>query len=266
MKQIESEVNFKAELRLAGVGISLVNSKLRELLYLTFREIEFKYGDLEAVSNHQHDHQVDPDRQSAVWRHLPHPSLSQCRAQDRQRNGSAPDLPRLVSLESKMIRMVCNTSNTSLLLLQQITIEIDEDFIFAMLDFTKVPGASWSEVGEGKLCDETVDVPEPTQEEVGQDIYFELLHLQPIQLDLSFVRTERINAEADADETLVANPLMFFVNVMTMSIGNVNDAPIKLNALPTRKRTDLCACFDRQHTQPLHARSASPGPCHIGQR
>lgn len=28
-----------------------------------------------------------------------------------------------------------------------------------------------------------------------------------------------------------SNPLMFFVNVMTMSIGNVNDAPIRLNAL-----------------------------------
>jgi vacuolar protein sorting-associated protein 13A/C len=28
-----------------------------------------------------------------------------------------------------------------------------------------------------------------------------------------------------------SNPLMFFVNVLTMSIGNVNDAPIRLNAL-----------------------------------
>ena len=33
-------------------------------------------------------------------------------------------------------------------LMQQMTIEIDEDFIFALLDFTKVPGASWNE-GEG---------------------------------------------------------------------------------------------------------------------
>jgi len=49
-----------------------------------------------------------------------------------------------------------------------------------------------------------------------------------MQLDLSFVRTERVNVE---DTMQSQNPFMFFVNVMTMSIGNVNDAPIRLNAL-----------------------------------
>jgi vacuolar protein sorting-associated protein 13A/C len=109
------------------------------------------------------------------------------------------------------------------------TLELDEDFIFAMLDFLKVPGASWSEEQqEGKLCEENLDIPEPKHEDSGQDVYFELLHLQPMQLDISFVRTERVNAE---DKLQTSNPLMFFVNVLTMSIGNVNDAPIRLNAL-----------------------------------
>ena len=69
--------------------------------------------------------------------------------------------------------------------------------------------------------------PNHRKEEQGQDVYFELLHIQPMQLDLSFVRTEHVNAE----DTLSSNPMMFFINVMTMSIGNVNDAPIRLNAL-----------------------------------
>lgn len=97
-----------------------------------------------------------------------------------------------------------------------------------MLDFLKVPGASWAEEQDGKLCDEDLSIPEPKQEEMGQDVYFELLHLQPMQLDISFMRTERVNVE---DTMQPSNPLMFFVNVMTMSIGNVNDAPIRLNAL-----------------------------------
>ena len=42
------------------------------------------------------------------------------------------------------------------------------------------------------------------------------------------MRTERVNVE---DEMQPSNPLMFFVNVMTMSMGNVNDAPVRLNAL-----------------------------------
>lgn len=113
-------------------------------------------------------------------------------------------------------------------LLQQMTVEIDEDFIFALLDFSKLPGASWSSEREDVLCDETLDIPEPSSTEAGQDVYFELLHIQPAQMDLSFVRTERINAE---DKTSSRNPLMFFINVLTMAIGNINDAPVKLNAL-----------------------------------
>jgi len=53
-----------------------------------------------------------------------------------------------------------------------------------------------------------------------------------MQLDLSFVRTERINAEDTMAQS--HNPLMFFVNVMTMSIGNVNDAPLRLKSLTLR--------------------------------
>ncbi|KAH0139289.1 vacuolar protein sorting-associated protein 13, partial [Aureobasidium melanogenum] len=50
-----------------------------------------------------------------------------------------------------------------------------------------------------------------------------------MQFDLSFVRTERINAEDTGSSS--SNPFMFAVNVLTMSIGNVNDAPIRYNAL-----------------------------------
>ena len=229
VKQIDSEVNFKAEIRFAGVGISLVNSKLRELLYVTFREIEFKYGDsklYQTINMTTKWIQIDNQLYGGIFPILLYPSVVPKTGKEMEAHPIFQTSVTRVKDDSYGVQYIKYAS----LLLQQITIEIDEDFIFAMLDFARVPGASWSEVQEGKLCDETVDIPEPTKEEVGQDIYFELLHLQPIQLDLSFVRTERINAD-DADEAMVSNPLMFFVNVMTMSIGNVNDAPIKLNAL-----------------------------------
>ena len=116
------------------------------------------------------------------------------------------------------------------MLLQQMTIDLDEDFIFALLDFSNVPGASWTVEQEGKLCDEEMDIPEPSQKHSDQDIYFEVLNIQPMQLDLSFMRTERVNAE-EKDKSASRNPIMFFLNVMTMALGNVNDAPIRFNAL-----------------------------------
>jgi len=226
VKQVESEVNFKAELRLAGVGISLVNIKLKELLYLTLRDIDFKYGDsklYQTLNLTVKWIQIDNQLYGGIFPILLYPSVVPKTGKEMEAHPIFHAAITRVKDDSYGVLYI----KYATLLLQQITIELDEDFIFALLDFTKVPGASWSEEKEGKLCDEDLDVPEPTREEQGEDIYFELLHLQPMQLDLSFVRTERINAE----DTLSSNPFMFFVNVMTMSIGNVNDAPIRLNAL-----------------------------------
>lgn len=39
------------------------------------------------------------------------------------------------------------------------------------------------------------DIPEPQATDSGQEVYFEVLELQPIQLTLSFTRTERIGSE-----------------------------------------------------------------------
>ena len=248
VKEIESEVNFKAELRLAGVGISLVNSNLRELLYVTFREIEFKYGDsklYQTLSWTTKWIQIDNQLYGGIFPILLYPSVVPKTGREMEAHPIFHTQVTRVKDDSYGVMYV----KYATLLLQQITIELDEDFIFALLDFTKVPGASWSEEKEGKLCDESAQIPEPTKEEQGQDIYFELLHLQPIQLDLSFVRTERINAE----DTMVNNPLMFFVNVMTMSIGNVNDAPVKMNALMLENArlplTALMANIQNHYTQ-----------------
>ncbi|KAL2433872.1 Intermembrane lipid transfer protein VPS13 [Exophiala dermatitidis] len=226
VKEIESEINFKAELRLAGIGISLINSKLKELMYLTFREIELKYGDsrlYQTLNATVKWIQIDNQLYGGIFPILLYPSVVPKTGREMEAHPIFHTMITRVKDDSYGVLYI----KYATLLLQQITIELDEDFIFAMLDFLKVPGASWAEEKEGRLCDEDLDVPEPTREEQGQDVYFELLHLQPIQLDLSFVRTERVNAE----DTFVNSPLMFFVNVMTMSIGNVNDAPIKLNAL-----------------------------------
>ena len=45
------------------------------------------------------------------------------------------------------------------------------------------------------LTDEPEGIPEPKGTSSDGDVYFEVLHLQPIQLDLSFMRTDRVNVD-----------------------------------------------------------------------
>ncbi|RMZ85113.1 hypothetical protein DV738_g388, partial [Chaetothyriales sp. CBS 135597] len=226
VKELDSKVNFKAELRLAGIGISLVNLNVKELVYMTFRDLHVKYGDSELYQTLNWTIkwiQIDNQLYGGIFPIIMYPSVVPKTGKEMEAHPTFHAMVTLVKDDSYGVLYV----KYATLLLQQITIELDEDFIFSLLDFLKVPGASWAEEKEGQLCDENVNIPEPSNEEQGRDVYFELLHLQPMQLDLSFVRTERINAEED----LSSSPMMFFVNVMTMSLGNVNDAPIKLNAL-----------------------------------
>ncbi|KAK3724815.1 Vacuolar protein sorting-associated protein 13 [Vermiconidia calcicola] len=229
VKDQDDDVTMKATVRFAGVGISLVNSQLRELVYVTWRDIELKYTDsqlYQSVALMVKWIQIDNQLYGGIFPLIAYPSVVPKTGKEMEAHPIFRTVVTRVKDDSYGVLYIKYFT----FLMQQMTIEIDEDFIFALLDFTKVPGASWNEKREeGALAPESLDIPEPMQEQSGQDIYFELLQLQPMQFDISFVRTERINAEDTGSSS--SNPFMFAVNVLTMSVGNVNDAPIRYNAL-----------------------------------
>lgn len=226
-KDIDAAVTFRAQLRFAGISISLINKHMKELLYLTLRELELKYTESSVYQTLRAQIkwiQIDNMLYGGIFPIILYPTVV-------PKTGKEMEAHPI--LQSSITRVKDDTYGVlyikyASLLLQELTVEIDEDFIFSMLDFLKIPGASWTEEGEGKLCDEELDIPEPKTDHQAQDVYFEILHLHPMQINISFVRTERINAE---DTLSSSNPLMFFVNIMTMSLGNVNDAPLRFNAL-----------------------------------
>ncbi|PQE10057.1 Vacuolar sorting-associated 13 protein [Rutstroemia sp. NJR-2017a BVV2] len=227
VKSQDTAVTFKAQLKLAGIGISLINTQLKELAYITFRDIAFKYTEsplYQTVSASIKWVQIDNQLYGGIFPMILYPSVVQKNTRETEAHPSFHAMVTRVKDDSYGVLYI----KYATILLQQMTLEIDEDFVWALLEFSKVPGAAWSETHEGVLCDESLDIPEPKQEQSGQDIYFELLNIQPMQLDLSFVRTDRVNVE---DKTSSKNPLMFFLNVLTMAIGNINDAPVRLNAL-----------------------------------
>lgn len=228
VKAQDTAVTLTARLYFAGVGVSLVNRQMKELIYLTLRDIELKYSDsslYQTIKATIKWIQIDNQLYGGIFPIIFYPSVVPKTGKELEAHPILHSAITRVKDDSYGVQYIKYFS----ILLQQMTVEIDEDFIFALLDFVKIPGASWTEPKDDKLCDDNLDIPEPEKAEQGQDYYFELLHLQPMQFDISFVRTERINAE----DTMVTsrNPLMFAVNVLTMSVGNVNDAPIRFNAL-----------------------------------
>ncbi|KHJ35601.1 putative vacuolar protein sorting-associated protein vps13 [Erysiphe necator] len=227
IKSQDIAINFRAQLHLTGIGISLINTQPIELAYITFRDITIKYSEspfYQTVIGSIKWVQIDNQLYGGIFPMILYPSVV---PKNSKESGSHPSIHAMITRVKDDSYGVLYIKYATILL-QQMTLEIDEDFIYALLEFSKVPGASWSEIHEGTLCDESLDIPEPEQNQSGKDIYFELLNIQPMQLDLSFVRTDRVNVE---DKTSSRNPFMFLLNVLTMAIGNINDAPVRFNAL-----------------------------------
>ncbi|EKJ76417.1 hypothetical protein FPSE_03416 [Fusarium pseudograminearum CS3096] len=228
VKDQDTGATFRAQLKLAGIGVSLVNAQMKELAYLTFRDVQLRYSDsplIQTISMAIKWIQIDNQLYGGIFPMILYPTVVPKKAQEVEAHPSLHFMVSRVKDDSYGVLYV----KYATILLQEMSVELDEDFVFALLDFTNVPGASWTEVDEaGKLCDEDLDIPEPSGLVAGTDIYFEVLNIQPMQLNLSFMRTERVNAE---DKASSHNPIMFFLNVMTMAVGNVNEAPLKFNAL-----------------------------------
>lgn len=223
----KDEYHTKIITKFEGFGISLINTRGQELCYITCRGLEIRYNESDLYQNLSVKLkwiQIDNQLYGGIFPIVLYPSVIPKSGKEMNNHPSFSASVCKVKDDSHGVLFI----KYATVLLQEMTIEIDEDFLFALLDFTKVPGATWNKKQRDELCDDNLEIPEPKTLDESSDIYFEALHLQPTVTNLSFVRTERVNAE---DKGSSENTLMFFFNVLTMAIGNINDAPIKLNAL-----------------------------------
>ncbi|ODV77801.1 vacuolar sorting [Suhomyces tanzawaensis NRRL Y-17324] len=225
----ENDENYHTKIitKIEGFGISLINTRQQELCYITLRGLELRYNESDLYQNLSLKLkwiQVDNQLYGGIFPIIVYPSVIPKSGKEMNNHPSFSGSVCKVKDDSHGVIFI----KYATVLLQEMTIEIDEDFLFALLDFAKFPGASWNKEKINKLCDESLELPAPETLSESSDIYFEALHLQPALANLSFVRTERVNVD---DKTSSQNTLMFFFNVLTMAIGNINDAPIKLNAL-----------------------------------
>lgn len=225
----ENDENYHTRFttKLEGVGISLINLRFQELCYITIRGIEISYNESDIYQNISVKLkwlQIDNQLFGGIFPLILYPTIIPKSAKEMTNHPSFSGAICKVKDDEHGILFI----KYATVLLQEMTIEIDEDFLFALLDFIAFPGAIWNQKAVDKLCDDDMELPQPMNVSGSEDIYFEALHLQPTLSYLSFVRTERVNVE---ERTSSQNTLLFIVNVLTMAIGNINDAPIKLNAL-----------------------------------
>ncbi|KAF9111925.1 hypothetical protein BGX27_004234 [Mortierella sp. AM989] len=227
---VDAVVTFSFQIRLECIGISVLNQRMQELVYLSMTGLETRYTDsnmYQSVNMMVRWLQIDNQLYGGS-----NPIIL-CPTQTHKDGKDASAHP---TLHSALVRAKDDTHGVVYfkyfsVLLQELTISMDEDFLFTLLEFSKFNVPGWNEDSDKvQLCDESLELPELAANDDESQLFFEVLHLHPMKVNLSFERSDRVNIE-EAQQTSSSSPIMYIFNVLTMAIGNIDAAPITLNAL-----------------------------------
>ncbi|KAI9141282.1 hypothetical protein BKA69DRAFT_1124929 [Paraphysoderma sedebokerense] len=225
---VNSTLNFAFHLKLEGVGVSVINSRVQELMYITLRNLEFTYRDTSLYQTFGFLVkwiQIDNQLYGGIEPIVLYPTVIPKEGQD----ADAHPTFHAALVKSKDTSHGVPYYKYFTALLQEISLEIDEDFAFSLLEFLQFKAPGWDvNAGNNASWDEVLVQSEPKVTQAEDQMYFEVFYLQPLKLNVTFVRTMRLNQENIQGSK---NPISFLFNVLTMGLANVHDAPIKLNAL-----------------------------------
>ncbi|KAJ2786527.1 Vacuolar protein sorting-associated protein 13 [Coemansia interrupta] len=296
----DERTNFVFRLALeGGIGVSLINKYSSEILFVTLADVELKYTD--STSNQTFKLtvkwvQIDNQIYGAVYPIVLYPTtLGVAMA-----GVSSPPAIQAVAVRAKDNSYGVEYFKYASVLAQEMSVELDEDFLYALLDFVKFDVPGWGGKDDGVSEEETgtnmleSDIPEIKALDEGQQLYFEFLHIQPFKLNMSFMRTQRLDVGGDpttarypavasaaaaaasgsggataagrglaslglpgasdvseqTGEGVASTPgiVAYAMNVLTMAIGNINEAPVFLNALIMQNvRVSLPILTDRMY-------------------
>ncbi|WFD35586.1 Vacuolar protein sorting-associated protein 13 [Malassezia cuniculi] len=219
--------SFNVEL--TGIGVSLVGPRVSEIAYVTFRGIEFHYSESQvttAVNLICKWIQIDNQIYGHLFPIVLYPTIV-------PKSGTELDVHP--TLQASIIRVKDESHGVThikyaSLLLQELTMELDENFLFDVYDFVRQSTrATAPEYDPAEYIEHAEGIPTPQSTQgLSDDIYCEILHIQPLALNLSFMSTDRVNV----DDTESSRTLFLFIfNALTMALGNINEAPVRLNAL-----------------------------------
>ncbi|EIE88932.1 hypothetical protein RO3G_13643 [Rhizopus delemar RA 99-880] len=230
---VDLSVNAVFQIKLKELGISLIDRGLQELVYVTFKGIDLKLTDSALYHSLRWRIdwvQIDNQIYGSVFPILLYPTNSTNNG-DRRRNNNDKILPTV----QLALDRVKDTSHGVMyfkyfsILLQEMSVELDETLVYAILDFAHVDRQQHS--SDTSLMDVwaySTDIPDVEPHQDIAQIYFEVFSIQPIQFNMSFLR---VYQENDANSLLASSAVGYLVNALTMTIGNINNASLKFNAL-----------------------------------
>ncbi|KAI8385604.1 hypothetical protein BD560DRAFT_383802 [Blakeslea trispora] len=231
---MDMTVNAVFQIQIKEMGISLIDRRLQEVAYATFRGIDLKLTDSTMYHSLRWNIdwvQIDNQVYGAVFPILLYPTnLTDNGERNRKDTKILPTVQLALDRVKDSSHGVVYFKYFSILL-QEMSFELDESFIYAVMEFAQLDDTTSTKESnaDAKIWEYSTDIPNVTSENSVGQIYFEVFSIQPIRFNLSFLRSDQDYNHIKAQQS--NNPLMYIFNAMTMTIGNINQAPLRFNAL-----------------------------------
>lgn len=229
---VDMTINAIFQIQIKEVGISIINKQLHELAYATLRGIDLKLTDSAMYHSLRWNIdwvQIDNQMYGSVFPILLYPT-------NLTNNGSRDKSNKILPTVQMALDRVKDDSHGVVyfkyfsILIQEMSIEVDESFVYAVMEFAHIEEdqSLKDPNNDAKLWEYTTDIPDVKPHNNIAQIYFEVFSIQPIRFDLSFLRSDQ---DSNAHRHQTDTPMMYLVNALTMTIGNINQAPLRFNAL-----------------------------------
>lgn len=228
---VDTDIISSFGIMFSGVGISLMDRRVQEIAYVSFSDLEMRYNESQATRSYGLTikwMQIDNQLWGALFPISLYPANL---PKDKTALETLPTL-QVAVVESKDKTHGVRHLKYASVLLQELQIEVELEWLMALLDFSKAFERGLAPEAEGDYTDHPDDIPDPQHiEKKSNEIYIELLLLQPLFLTISFLMSDRNDRLTEEQVTQSRSPLAFLVGAVTSAIGNLNQAPIRLSAI-----------------------------------
>ena len=198
MKTETTQILSNWKIRIEGIGISVISRDMNEIFFASAKGLMLGITETESetITNFQIKWlQVDNQIGGALNPIFIYPTI--LKHSDKDKDIDNPVFFATYSL-SKDKSLGVEYYKWLTVLLQELSIDLDEEFLRALIDFTTFSSTAKKEITDP--CDLTRKISFPALTDASDRLYFEKFLLQPIQINMSFSRSERKEEKKSDDD------------------------------------------------------------------
>lgn len=186
-KDETAEVISKIRIRIEGIGISVISSEMKEILYASATSLLVAISETanETLNNFQLQwFQVDNQLTGASNPIFVYPTVLEQNRKDKDEEKPVLFASYCVSKDKSL---GVDYYQWLTVLLQELSVDLDEEFLRALIEFTQFK--SYQTIEPTEACDTARTPTFPSLTNNTDKLYFERFLLQPVQVNMSFTQT-----------------------------------------------------------------------------